>query len=264
MEDTTRTGGMEKRIELEKRGRKPAEITEFVLDNCRSTNIVGLTDEFVALESLSLINVGLTSLKGFPKLPNLKKLELSDNRISSGLNLLHTSPKLTHLNLSGNKIKDLDTLQPLKEFKNLKSLDLFNNEATNMDNYREKVFSLIPSLRYLDGYDIDDCEVDSDGEDDEVNGNDDGDGDANEDDSEEASDEEDEDDLEDGGVLLDSVYKDLEDESDEEDYVVEADEEEDDYEYEDEEDEQEEQQQEDSSPARGKKRKHEDGVESGN
>jgi Leucine-rich repeat (LRR) protein len=41
------------------------------------------------------------------------QLELSDNRISGGLNLLHTSPKLTHLNLSGNKIKDLDTLEPL-------------------------------------------------------------------------------------------------------------------------------------------------------
>lgn len=109
------------------------------------------------------------------------QLELSDNRISGGLNLLDSSPKLTHLNLSGNKIKDLDTLQPLvssyiyhrywkylfitksnllilnyfifqKEFKNLKSLDLFNNEVTNMDNYREKVFNLIPSLRYLDGY----------------------------------------------------------------------------------------------------------------
>ncbi|XP_058791069.1 acidic leucine-rich nuclear phosphoprotein 32 family member A [Phymastichus coffea] len=253
---------MEKRIELEKRGRKPAEITEFVLDNCRSTNIVGLTDEFVALESLSLINVGLTSLKGFPKLPNLKKLELSDNRISNGLNLLHASPKLTHLNLSGNRIKDLDTLQPLKEFKNLKSLDLFNNEATNMDNYREKVFSLIPSLRYLDGYDIDEREVESE-DDDEVNGNEDG--DANDDDSEEVTDEEDE---EEEGVNLDAVYKDFEDESDEEDYVVDGEEEEDDFEYDDDEDEegeqQQQQQQEESSPARGKKRKHEDGVESGN
>lgn len=135
---------------------------------------MGLTNEFSALESLSLINVGLTSLKGFPKLSSLKKvyihisnyrkvpsryllsytyqkndieilkkvfnemvnnclyqtnflfscivsancfcivqLELSDNRISGGLNLLDSSPKLTHLNLSGNKIKDLDTLQPL-------------------------------------------------------------------------------------------------------------------------------------------------------
>ncbi|XP_043289819.1 acidic leucine-rich nuclear phosphoprotein 32 family member A [Venturia canescens] len=259
---------MEKRIELEKRGRNPGEITEFVLDNCRSTNIVGLTDEFVALESLSLINVGLTSLKGFPKLLNLRKLELSDNRISGGLNLLHTSPKLTHLNLSGNKIRDLDTLQPLKDFKNLKSLDLFNNEATNMDNYREKVFNLIPSLRYLDGFDMDECEVeDSEGEDDEVNGNDDGDGDPNEDDSEEeVSDDEDDDDLEDGGVGLEAVYKhDLEDDSDEEDYMAGEEEEYDDYDEED--DEQDEEDGEcttESSPARGKKRKHEDGGESGN
>lgn len=79
------------------------------------------------------------------------QLELSDNRVSGGLHLLHTSPKLTNLNLSGNRIKDLDALQPLKEFKFLKTLDLFNNEATNVDNYREKVFSLIPSLQFLDG-----------------------------------------------------------------------------------------------------------------
>lgn len=35
---------------------------------------MGLTSEFSALESLSLINVGLTSLKGFPKLSSLKKV----------------------------------------------------------------------------------------------------------------------------------------------------------------------------------------------
>ncbi|XP_012288965.1 acidic leucine-rich nuclear phosphoprotein 32 family member A [Orussus abietinus] len=254
---------MEKRIELEKRGRDPGEIREFVLDNCRSTNIVGLTDEFVSLEVLSLINVGLTSLKGFPKLPNLKKLELSDNRISGGLNLLHTSPKLTTLNLSGNKIKDLVTLQPLNEFKNLKCLDLFNNEATSMDNYREKVFSLIPSLRYLDGFDMDDCELeDSEGEDDEVNGNEDEEDIANDEDSEEVSDEEDEDDMDDGRVCLETVYKDdLEDDSDEADYLGEEEEEDDD---DDNDDDEQEEEEEESSPARGKKRKHEDGGESGN
>ncbi|XP_050463867.1 acidic leucine-rich nuclear phosphoprotein 32 family member A [Cataglyphis hispanica] len=247
---------MEKRIELEKRGKKPGDIKELVLDNCRSTHIVGLTNEFSALESLSLINVGLTSLKGFPELSSLKKLELSDNRISGGLNLLDSSPKLTHLNLSGNKIKDLDTLQPLKEFKNLKSLDLFNNEVTNMDNYREKVFNLIPSLRYLDGYDADDCEVDSEGEDDEVNGNEDGDGEDNEEDSEEVSDEEDDDFLDDDPGL-DMVYSEKLGDSDEEDYIGEEEEEDDDEDNEDEEQEEEEEE----SPVRGKKRKIEDGGE---
>ncbi|XP_043504865.1 acidic leucine-rich nuclear phosphoprotein 32 family member A [Polistes fuscatus] len=254
---------MEKRINLEKRGRKPAEIKDLVLDNCRSTLIAGLTDEFVALEVLSLINVGLTSLKGFPKLPNLKKLELSDNRISGGLNLLHQSPQINHLNLSGNKIKDIDTIQPLKEFKNLKYLDLFNNEVTNVDNYKEKIFSLLPNLRYLDGFDKDDYEVE-DTDDDEVNGNEDGDA---EEDSEDVSEDDDEDYLK----GLAAVYQNnLEDESDEEDYVgeeeeeggeEEEEEEDDDYDYDIFEVEEEEQNA--SSQARGKKRKHEDG-ESGN
>nr|CAD7446785.1 unnamed protein product [Timema bartmani] len=134
------------------------------------------------------------------------KLELSDNRISGGLNLLQTSPKLTHLNLSGNKIKDLATLEPLKEFKNLKNLDLFNNEATSIDNYREKVFNLIPSLKYLDGFDLEEKEAeDSEAEEDEVNGND------SEDDDEEGledeEDEDDDDDLDEEDIGLESVYK---------------------------------------------------------
>ncbi|XP_035906712.1 acidic leucine-rich nuclear phosphoprotein 32 family member A isoform X1 [Anopheles stephensi] len=156
---------MEKRILLEKRGRSDDEITELILDNCRSTYIDGLTDSFTALETLSLINVGLVSLKNFPKLSNLRKLELSDNRISNGLSHLMGSPKLTHLNLSGNRIKDFDELQPLKDLENLEVLDLFNNQVTLIENYREKLFQLIPSLNYLDGFDKEYVEAPSDEED---------------------------------------------------------------------------------------------------
>jgi len=258
---------MEKRIELEKRGRTPDQIKELNLDNCRSTTIVGLNDEFVGLESLSLINVGLTSLKGFPKLPNLRKLELSDNRISSGLNALHGSTKLTSLNLSGNKIRDLETLEPLKEFKMLRSLDLFNCDVTTRDDYREKVFQLLTSLKYLDGYDCDDREA----EDDELNGNDeDEDSDPDDDDDEGVEDEgedeggegedevgedevgEDEGEEEDEDVGLDAIYKDnLEEESEGEDYEGIPGEESD-------EDLEEEEEEEEESTTRGKKRKMED------
>lgn len=41
------------------------------------------------------------------------QLELSDNRIQSGLQNLQGCPNLTHLSLSGNKIKEIDTLEPL-------------------------------------------------------------------------------------------------------------------------------------------------------
>lgn len=166
---TSHTKTMEKRIALEKRGRPDDQITELILDNCRSTHIEGLTDSFTALEVLSLINVGLVSLKSFPKLPSLRKLELSDNRVSSGMSHLAGSPKLTHLNLSGNRIKEFDELKPLKELKNLEVLDLFNNEVTMTENYRDKIFELIPSLKYLDGFDKEDAEAPSD-EEDEANG----------------------------------------------------------------------------------------------
>lgn len=96
--------------------------------------------------------MGLTTLKGFPKLPKLKKLELSDNRISNGLeHLSEACPGITNLNLSGNRLKDLEALKALEKFEQLEVLDLFNNEATSVDNYREKLFALIPSLKYLDG-----------------------------------------------------------------------------------------------------------------
>ncbi|XP_013857012.1 acidic leucine-rich nuclear phosphoprotein 32 family member A isoform X2 [Austrofundulus limnaeus] len=159
---------MKKRIHLELRNRTPSDVKELVLDNCRSNEgkIEGLTDEFEELEFLSTINVGLTTVAHLPKLKKLKKLELSDNRISGGLEVLaEKCPNLTHLNLSGNKIKDLSTIEPLKELGALKSLDLFNCEVTNLNEYRDNVFELLPQLTYLDGYDKDDKEApDSDGE----------------------------------------------------------------------------------------------------
>uniref|UniRef100_A0A8C1KH80 Acidic leucine-rich nuclear phosphoprotein 32 family member n=1 Tax=Cyprinus carpio TaxID=7962 RepID=A0A8C1KH80_CYPCA len=121
-------------------GARDLSVRELVLDNCRSNEgkIEGLTAEFVNLEFLSLINVGLLSVSNLPKLGKLKKLELSDNRISGCLDVLAEKlPNLTHLNLSGNKLKDISTLEPLKKLDHLKSLDLFNCEVTNLNDYRE-------------------------------------------------------------------------------------------------------------------------------
>ncbi|XP_055779450.1 acidic leucine-rich nuclear phosphoprotein 32 family member B-like isoform X3 [Salvelinus fontinalis] len=236
---------MKKRIHLELRNRTPSDVRELVLDNCRSNEgkIEGLTAEFVNLEFLSLINVGLISVSNLPKLGKLKKLELSDNRISGGLDVLAEKlPNLTHLNLSGNKLKDISTLEPLKKLDSLKSLDLFNCEVTNLNDYRESVFKLLPQLTYLDGYDVEDREAsDSDGE---VDGVDD-DEDEDEEGEEEDFDEEDDDDEE--GV-----------EGEEEDEVSADEEEEDlgiDGEVEDEEDEDEDE--EEVEAVKGEKRKRE-------
>ncbi|XP_010170519.1 acidic leucine-rich nuclear phosphoprotein 32 family member B isoform X1 [Antrostomus carolinensis] len=150
-----------------------------------------------------MINVNLLSVSNLPKLNKLRKLELSDNRISGGLEVLaERTPNLTHLNLSGNKIKDINTLEPLKKLPNLHSLDLFNCEVTMLINYRESVFTLLPQLTYLDGFDADDQEApdsdpeaDGDGLEDEYeNGEEDDDEEEDDLDEEVIDDEEDEDD----------------------------------------------------------------------
>ncbi|XP_023069345.1 acidic leucine-rich nuclear phosphoprotein 32 family member E isoform X2 [Piliocolobus tephrosceles] len=114
---------MKKKINLELRNRAPEEVTELVLDNCLCVNgeIEGLNDTFKELEFLSMANVELSSLARLPSLNKLRKLELSDNIISGGLEVLaEKCPNLTYLNLSGNKIKDLSTVEALMEMKMMK------------------------------------------------------------------------------------------------------------------------------------------------
>lgn len=133
------------------------------------------------------------------------QLEVSDNLIAGGLDTLaEKCPNLRYLNLSGNKIKELNTLKVLvssagglnqlerwtdvvtggsvffsiwfhlpcvlqQNLKNLKSLDLYSCEVSTLEDYRECVFELLPQLTYLDGFDqedneVPDSEADADGE----------------------------------------------------------------------------------------------------
>nr|XP_010304181.1 PREDICTED: acidic leucine-rich nuclear phosphoprotein 32 family member B isoform X6 [Balearica regulorum gibbericeps] len=173
-----------------------------------------------------MININLLSVSNLPKLNKLRKLELSDNRISGGLEVLaERTPNLTHLNLSGNKIKDINTLEPLKKLPNLHSLDLFNCEVTMLINYRESVFTLLPQLTYLDGFDADDREApdsdpeaDGDGLEDEYeNGEEDDDDEEDDLDEEVIDDEEDEDDDLEGEEEEDGVDDEEDEEEDGED-----------------------------------------------
>ncbi|XP_069074322.1 acidic leucine-rich nuclear phosphoprotein 32 family member E [Pleurodeles waltl] len=229
---------MKKRITLELRNKSPGEVAELVLDSCRSSNgeIEGLTENFKELEFLSMASIELTSLSKLPTLSKLRKLELSDNAISGGLEILvEKCPNLTYLNLSGNKIKDASTVEPLQNLKNLKSLDLFNCEITNQEDYRETIFELLPQITFLDGFDQEDNEAPDSEEEDEDGEDDDEDEAGPPGDSEEEEDvsdlgeeeEEEEDEDEEEGVGLSYLMKDeIQDEEDDDDYEGEEEEEE--------------------------------------
>lgn len=234
---------MKKKINLELKNRAPEEVTELVLDNCLCVNgeIEGLNDTFKELEFLSMANVELSSLARLPSLNKLRKLELSDNVISGGLEVLaEKCPNLTYLNLSGNKIKDLSTVEALQNLKNLKSLDLFNCEITNLEDYRESIFELLQQITYLDGFDQEDNEAPDSEEEDEEDGDEDEE-DEEEDEAgppegyEEEEEEEDEDEDEAGSEVGEGeeevglsylMKEEIQDEEDDDDYVDEGEEEE--------------------------------------
>ncbi|KAK2100720.1 Acidic leucine-rich nuclear phosphoprotein 32 member E [Saguinus oedipus] len=181
-----------------------------------------------------MANVELNSLAWLPSLNKCQKLEFSDNIISRGLEVLtEKCPNLTYLNLSGNIIKDLSTVEVVQNLKNLKSLDQFNCDITNLEDYRESIFELLQQITYLHGFDQEDNEApDSEEEDDE---------DRDEDDEwkrkmklEEEEDDEVEDEAEAGSKLGEGeaevglsylVKEEIQDEDDDDDYVEEGEEE---------------------------------------
>ncbi|XP_050441639.1 acidic leucine-rich nuclear phosphoprotein 32 family member A [Adelges cooleyi] len=218
---------MEKRIELEKRGRAPDEVEQLILDDCRSTTIVGLTNEYVNLKSLSLISVGLTSLKGFPKLPKLQYLDLSENRISNSLQNLSGCEKLKSLNLSQNKIKDFESIEPLGVLKQLKFLDLSNNEVAKVQGYKEFVKEKLTGvLKYLDGEKVANG-VSEPGSDSDESADSESEAEEEEGDEEESEYESENGEQETGGVGLEEMLKDnIDEESEGNDYVLDEEDEE--------------------------------------
>ncbi|KAH0467092.1 hypothetical protein IEQ34_004330 [Dendrobium chrysotoxum] len=119
----------------------------------------GLLERFPGLEHLSIANVGATSLERFPRLRNLQRLILSDNRIAGGLESLVDAglQSLRDLDLSNNRIQHIEDLAPLAAL-HLVSLDLYECPVTRVNDYRSKVFAMIRTLKYLDKLDANENE----------------------------------------------------------------------------------------------------------
>ncbi|KAG2498236.1 hypothetical protein HYH03_003986 [Edaphochlamys debaryana] len=152
--------------ELSKQKKQPEELVSLNLDaRAKATSVQGI-DAFVNLKSLSLCSLGLTTLEGFPKLPKLVRLTLSDNRISGGLQHLVDAglTSLRVLELANNRIASVEELAPLKGLPSLQCLDVDACPLTKQPGHAAKVFAMLDELKYLDNVDKEGRERDGDEE----------------------------------------------------------------------------------------------------
>ncbi|KAG2536182.1 hypothetical protein PVAP13_9NG167600 [Panicum virgatum] len=109
-----------------------------------------------SLEELSVVGARLSSLEGLPRLPALRRLSLPHNRLSGAATLAAVAEAcgatLRHLDLGNNRFAEVEELEPLAKL-GVEALDLEQCPVSKVKGYREKVFVLIPSLKYLDGAD---------------------------------------------------------------------------------------------------------------
>ncbi|KAK3146506.1 hypothetical protein QOZ80_3BG0267360 [Eleusine coracana subsp. coracana] len=109
-----------------------------------------------SLEELSVAGARLSSLAGLPRLPALRRLSLPDNRLYGAAALSAVAEAcgatLRYLDLGNNRFADVEELVPLAKV-GIEALDLYQCPVTKVKGYREKVFALVPSLKYLDGVD---------------------------------------------------------------------------------------------------------------
>eukprot|EP00243_Klebsormidium_subtile_P012666 TRINITY_DN7849_c0_g2_i1.p1 TRINITY_DN7849_c0_g2~~TRINITY_DN7849_c0_g2_i1.p1 ORF type:complete len:247 (+),score=75.05 TRINITY_DN7849_c0_g2_i1:103-843(+) len=134
-------------------GRRPEETQVLNLDSRLKTNTLGPLADYSNLQDLSVCSVGLSSLEGFPALPKLRLLTLSDNRIAGGLEHLAHLSALIVLDLSNNRLADIEDLAPLKRLWKLQTVDFYQCPVTQQPRYRERVFKMLDGVKYLDGAD---------------------------------------------------------------------------------------------------------------
>lgn len=147
----------------------PDTMDTLFLDNVTTRGkVFGLAAKYSSLAMLSMMNCNLTTLDGLPYMPQLSYLDVSNNQLGDEAaleQLVQKAPVVEKISMSGNML-GLGHLVPLKDLPKLSELDLTNNVHLGL-NYRAEVFALLPTLKILDGCDIDGVEMDEDDDEEE-------------------------------------------------------------------------------------------------
>ncbi len=137
---------------------EPKEIEELNLDKF-SEKIKSLEpyhkeglELYCNLIHLSLNDLGLENLSNFPEIKCLMILSLKNNKLKGDDfdTIPKLYPNLYKLKISFNQINSIDKLSCLKQLQ-LKKIEVKENPFTkNDDEYRDKIYKMIPSLIIVD------------------------------------------------------------------------------------------------------------------
>ncbi|WIA28146.1 hypothetical protein OEZ86_010715 [Tetradesmus obliquus] len=110
---------------------------------------LGVTEN--QFDSIDLSDNAIVRLEGFPRLPRLKMLLLSNNRIAKiARNLEASVGHLESLVLTNNKISELRDIDPLSSLPKLTTLSISGNPVALKKEYRLYTISRCPKLKVLD------------------------------------------------------------------------------------------------------------------
>jgi hypothetical protein len=123
-------------------------LSKLQLDNNIIEEINNL-DHLVNLKWLDLSFNNISKIDNLDSLVNLQDLSLFNNKITkiSGLDKL---TKLNVLSLGNNLISELEDIRNLRDFGNLRLLNLKGNPVCKEDDYHNTVFAYLTTLKYLD------------------------------------------------------------------------------------------------------------------
>ena len=100
---------------------------------------------------IDLSSNDIARLDGVPRLPHLRTLLLSDNKVVRiSASSINNVPNLVSLILTRNHLGSLHAIQPLFRLQKLERLSLLDNPVTELPDYRKIILKMIPSLKFLD------------------------------------------------------------------------------------------------------------------
>jgi len=125
-----------------------ANLRQLKLNGSIINSLRDIGNSFRNLEILWISKCGMKDLAGLSSFPKLKELYAPYNSIKDLSNIiLHDN--LQVLDLEGNELENLDTLENLLSIDNLYNLNLSSNPLCKIENYERKVFEMLPQLEFL-------------------------------------------------------------------------------------------------------------------